>query len=113
MSEWQPIETAPKGEVDILVWYDHNADPYHDPLDPERLTNYASWAEGVGDFLGGSGICVARWFPKQWEAEDEYGSGYYLPECWFARECGDYERAVNPTHWMPLPAPPGQNENGS
>ena len=104
MSMWQDIRTAPK-DADILVWYDHAADPYQDPANPNCLTDYAAWAES-GDFLDGSGVCVARKFPPHREVTDEYGSGYWLPSAWFAAEMGDYERVVNPTHWMPLPAAP-------
>ena len=107
MSYWQPIDTAPKdNDVDVLVYYDHDADPYQDPDNPDRLTDYAAIAEGCDDFLSGAGVCVARWFPRQWEATDEYGGGYYLPEGWFAAENDDYMRVVNATHWMSLPEPP-------
>lgn len=104
MSEWQQIETAPK-DRDILVWFDHDADPHQHPEDDCRLTDYAAWAEG-GDYLDGIGLCIAKWFPSHFEAEDEYGTGYWLPAWWFALENNDYERVVNPTHWMSLPAPP-------
>jgi len=99
--EWQPIETAPK-DGDILVWFDHDADPYQDPDSLDRITAYAVWVD-AGDYLTGNGVTVAKWFPQQWEAEDQYGSGYWLPAMWFARENGDYDHACNATHWMPRP----------
>lgn len=102
--EWLPIETAPKNQL-ILVYYDHGSDPYQDPNDPARLTDYAAWAES-GDFMDGKGFCLAKWFPPHWESVDEYGGGYMLPAWWFAAENDDFERPVNPTHWMPLPTPP-------
>ena len=101
---WQPIETAPK-DRDVLVWFDHDADPYQDPTEPNKLTNYAAWADG-GDFLDNAGMAVAKWHPQYFESEDEYGNGYWMPEAWFARENDDYERVCNATHWMPLPEPP-------
>lgn len=102
--EWQDIATAPRDAM-ILVWFDHSADPYQCPDDADKLTNYATWAES-GDFMDGKGVCLAKWQPPYFEAEDEYGSGYWLPEAWFAFENGDFERVCNPTHWMPLPAAP-------
>lgn len=101
--DWQSIETAPHG-VDVLVWFDHNADPYQDPVEPGKLTPYAAWAEG-GDFLDGQGWAIAKWFPRDFETEDEYGNGYWLPAAWFAHENGDYERVCNPLFWKPLTEP--------
>lgn len=106
---WQDIATAPK-DRDVLVWFDHSADSYQDPYDQTKLTDYAAWAEG-GDFLDGSGMCVARWQPQFFEATDDYGSGYWLPAAWFSR--GDnaaYETVCNATHWMPFPPAPTPTE---
>jgi hypothetical protein len=60
MSEWQPIETAPKDGSDILAWW--------------------------------NGHAVISWNARQqsWESDD-----------------GMVAAKTHPTHWMPLPEPPG------
>ena len=119
MTDWQDISTAPMseaptaadGEFDpslVLVWYDHEADPYHDGNG--GLTNYAAWAES-GDFKHGQGACVAKWFPQQWEATDDSGSGYWLPAAWFTGE--SFEIVVNPIWWQPITPPPPTPKGGA
>lgn len=104
-AQGQPIETAPKDGTKFLAYYNHEAGPYQDPENPNRLTDYAAWAEG-GGFLDGKGFCIAVWCDAHFEAEDEYGSGYWLPAYWFAWENGDCENVVNPVLWWPLPDVP-------
>jgi hypothetical protein len=68
MSEWHPIETAPKDGTPVIVW-------------DGRFRAIARY-EGATEFM-----------PWDWMAlcfaEQPYPA-----------------RTVNPTHWMPLPAPP-------
>ena len=103
------MDKAPKDGTHILVWYNHDADPYQSLENPNKLTDYAAWAES-GDFMDGTGICIAAWQPRYFDTTDEYGSGYWLPAYWFAYQNGDYECAVHPIAWMPLPAPPKMEE---
>ena len=81
MSDWQPIETAPKDGTAILVW-----------------------CPGTVDSVHVSKLMVAVWDPDEWNADDvrgafrynRYDSGVY----------GVLDWDDEPTHWMPLPKPP-------
>lgn len=102
MTDWLDMKDAPRDKP-ILVKYDHDADPYVDPEDPHKLTNYAANAES-GYFADGKGILVAYYVPKYFEAENEYGDGYWVPECWVTFNWSNHtEIAVNAIGWLPLP----------
>lgn len=83
MSDWQPIETAPKDGTEILA-YRQDCDVF--------IARYTS----ADAFLGGNEL----------EGMDEAD---IFAEGWF---CADFVRgsrldgAEMPTHWMPLPEPP-------
>ena len=101
MSEWQPIETAPKDGTPILGWCVHSADPYY--LDGvNRLTIYGGHTEGLGHVIDGPNIIQwgGSFDDSTW---DEPGS--WMPDWWFQYGSG-FEVTANPTHWMPLPEPP-------
>jgi hypothetical protein len=69
MSNWEPIETAPKdGSVILLCW------PF-------------------GDHVDGPHIETGSWMKL---------SGYAAHWC----RAGKWTPGLDPTHWMPLPAPP-------
>jgi hypothetical protein len=77
MSEWQPIETAPKDGTRILLgggWYDDEAGG------PVRVSMVARWAQLN---RGTHGWLIA-------EREGGYNNVTY----------------DDPTHWMPVPDPP-------
>lgn len=102
---WQPIATAPKDQP-ILVWYDHDADPYQDPDNPGKLTSYACHAEG-GDFLDKQGVTIARWCEAYEESDGwEAGNSWWMPAVWCAWFNGDNAHVVNPVLWQPLPTAP-------
>lgn len=103
----QPIATAPKDGTDILVWYDHDADPSVDPDYPDSMTAYALCVE-FGEFLAGKGFTIAKWHQGSIELPEESGSVFSMPPYWFSR--GDYacyDRACHPVYWMALPEAPG------
>lgn len=104
MSDWQPIETAPKDRP-ILAWCDHEADPYFEE-DSGRLTLYGGHAEGLSH--APTGYHIVEWggaYEDSWE-----DGGAHMPDWWFVVG-SDFECAANPTHWMPLPAPPIKEES--
>ena len=79
MSEWQPIETAPRDGSMFLVWVNavrHGEDDEGRPFQQDCSTV---------DFA-------------EWRTVDDYGYPFY-----FGYPHGDQEY---PTHWQPLPAAP-------
>jgi hypothetical protein len=101
MSNWQPIETAPKDGTVILAWCNHEADPYVECKETGRLTLYAAHAEGLSH--AETGYQLIQW-GGGWSDSYEDGGGR-LPDWWFVAG-SEFEIAANPLHWMPLPEPP-------
>ncbi|NRA59196.1 MAG: DUF551 domain-containing protein [Phycisphaerales bacterium] len=66
MSEWQPIETAPRDGTMLVLWLPHEG--------------------GIG-----------------------WGSSGTPDDPWWGAPFGCYDEYMNPSHWMPLPDPPGHN----
>jgi hypothetical protein len=87
MSEWQPIETAPKGG-------------FPQGFTGRRLVTDPAWVEPP---------TILAWDGRQlqvvyWDWYYAEGGNGYTPGC-SAWVSPDGER-VEPTHWMPLPEPP-------
>lgn len=81
---WQPISTAPKDGTPILIW---EPGP-HAFGNRERHNEYDE---------RGKVISFAEYDDVRWAI------GYWRPTgSWGNRNAA----RVNPTHWMPLPAPP-------
>lgn len=77
VSEWKPIETAPKDGRPLLLF---------DPVYKVHVGSHAaeSFARDVFDIDD-----VRHYIPASWS-------------CWSNRSNDKF----NPTHWMPIPAPP-------
>jgi hypothetical protein len=100
---WQPIESIPAEFKDgrkVLVWHDHESDPYHEPEPSTRLTTYGAHCEGLSNTELRPGAYIAR-FGGAYD-EDEG----YIPAWWFKDDADGWEHPLAPTHFMPLPAPP-------
>ena len=80
--EWQPIETAPRDGTKVLVWAVKWAGEIHGPTD-SAVCDIASFSNGHSDYPG------TDWW-------DCAGGDAYATWC-------------IPSHWMPLPAPPGSD----
>ena len=86
MSEWKPIETAPKDGTDVILY---GPSPDGDRVTVGHWTQEEECREQVGD-CGGECRCPEYDYHEPfWMSWD----GGFLPEY----PC---------THWMPLPEPP-------
>lgn len=87
MNAWQLIETAPRDGTAILVMRD---------IWPGNVSGRAETCNGYNTY-------VAEW----WSGEGGSGEGRWM--CYMDL-IQDPECPIDPTHWMPLPAPPLTDE---
>jgi hypothetical protein len=81
VSEWQPIETAPKMRTLLLFAVS----------DVDANGTVRNWHMATGSYHTGY--------------DDEYSKARGIsPWCWDGHQLKVYE--LHPTHWMPLPDPP-------
>ena len=81
MSEWQPIETAPKDGAAVLLYL------------PDAYTMC-----GLTD-----GIIIGHWSAADLPAD----APEHSDDAWFhVSQTGGFYCDIEPTHWMPLPEPP-------
>lgn len=84
MSEWMPIETAPKDGTHILAYWPQHPYGEDDNLDESKVVGGTQCVT----FFSGGGWCE----PDYLEAV----GAYYFD---------DHAYAAQPTYWMPLPPP--------
>lgn len=103
--QWNSNMAEAPRDRPILVFFDHDADPYYDG-ENGKLTDYAANAEG-GDFLPGDGYAVAKWCDGFYESEGFEYPEYWIPGGWFVRD----EFVCNPVAWCYIPDYETQNRN--
>jgi hypothetical protein len=82
MTEWQPIETAPKDGREVLL--------------------FGIWAGEIHGLNADPTIAVGAW---------QGGKSDYQGDDFWALTGGDvYACWMRPTHWMPLPEPPQEGD---
>lgn len=101
VSEWQPIETAPRDGTPILGWCVHAADIYYDES-TGRLTDYGCSVEDGGRVEDGPHVLV--WGGGDSELDEWSGASRKWPAWWFRHE-SDFEQAANPIAWQPITPP--------
>lgn len=96
MSEWQPIETAPKDGTPILLYVPDEIDQDNYEKPPQMARHVAiGWSGRLGDRSRDGVWCAAI-------TKSESFNGSELTGSWMEHEW----LQVGPTHWMPLPEPP-------
>lgn len=89
MSQWQPIETAP-------IKFKESGPP---------MLLYCPGVTSWNRYDDASPILVGAWDGHTWYSDiGDVDQGYESTGAYFDRE------PLRPTHWMPLPPPPQQEE---
>jgi hypothetical protein len=102
------MSKAPRDGTLILVWHDHESDPYYEQ-NGQRLTIYGSWAEGLGHETE-AGMYIAYFGGEDTEelSGEGYGPHVTYPSWWFKHD--NEEMPLAPVLWMPLPHQPKKTE---
>lgn len=91
MTEWLPIDSAPKDGTDILL--------FRKPDKPEHSDNFGvtfgHWMQDK-ELRVDMGPCGGDCHCREYE---------YIDPAWYSED-GGFTEEHPPTHWQPLPSPP-------
>lgn len=95
MSDWQPIETAPRDGALLLLYSKSRIDRHY--CSPEAANHFC-----IGYYAGDYHDCwlTVETREEMWGMGGEYTGPMYETD----------SLGCDPTHWMPLPNPPGSQE---
>ena len=101
MSEWQPIETAPKDGTWILAY----------GLGYKELDPMGNWSTHKTEEPLVPRTLIIWWRELWYDDEVDLGDGTYRKEPKLSHAGWDpADHAFRPTHWQPLPKPPTNKE---
>jgi hypothetical protein len=98
MSEWQPIETAPKDGTTVLAYGLAYAELSNDGF---------SWITADDQKPRKPLVTIIRWHEAWYDKDVEVGDGLFRKEPTLSHAYWKpHAHAFRPTHWQPLPDPP-------
>jgi hypothetical protein len=100
------MDSAPRDGTPVLVWHCHGADPYVEDEAKGILTTYAANCEGMGsEDRDGHYVAVFGGGHDEDLSGEGWGPWANMPDWWFKQD-SDFEVALNPIAWAPLPPKP-------
>ena len=87
---WRPITTAPRDATAVLI----------------MQNDWPGCPDGVADKCSSINTYVAAWCTNDDDDGDDGAGGAWV--CYMDAIC-DTKAPIEPTHWMPLPNPPGRS----
>ena len=102
MTEWQPIETAPKNGTAILLWCKYAVTRHYSVANFCPNIAIGFWDKDIPRVYGYKNNTK---YEGRWVSIETEDNGYWVSE--YTGWMEEYECiAIDPTHWAMLPEPP-------